>query len=119
MTTSLQRLWNLLTEKEKPVAKTPTVIQFTGGDYKPTKLASGLIGFKAPFEFSLQPGQSQDIDLLTKCSVALLFTGGQFVQPGEDVKVRVANQTVEVQTFQAGDVIARAYPLLPVDYTIL
>jgi hypothetical protein len=125
--------WSLLNitnrSKEKKMEDTQAVetkslvLTFTGGDYKPKRLASGLIGFRAPFDITLKNGQSQSVDLQMVCSYPLLLvsahqTNPTLLQPQGKIVVEIKNDHGEDLVFKAGDVIARAYPLLPVDYVI-
>lgn len=105
--------------KEQLMPATTTIF-FTGGDYKPKKLASNLVGFRAPFDINIEPGKSLDIDLKTKCSCSLLFAKNVenvVVEPQENIVVRLT-AGAEAIRFSAGDVIARGYPLLPPLYEI-
>ena len=88
-----------------------TQVIFTGGDYKPRQLASGLIGFRAPYDL---PAKEAEVKLNMKCSTWLLFTDGKSVQPGEDIVVKFAGK----EDVKAGEVFARALPMLPPSYTI-
>jgi hypothetical protein len=101
--------------KEKLMPQTVPTITFDGGDFKPKLLASGLIGFRAPYDIKVEPGKILDVHLNTKCNVFLLFnTGGtaKVVDPGEQVVVRLtAGQ--EPIFFSEGETFARAMPLLP------
>jgi hypothetical protein len=92
-------------------------VKFTGGDYKPKLLASGLVGFRAPFDIKLAPNETRAVDLKMTCSVGLLTMAGGVVSPGQDVIV-TALAGAEGAEFRAGEVLARAYPLLPQDYEI-
>lgn len=98
-------------DTKQEATKSP-VIAFSGGDYKPRRLASGLIGFRAPYD--LPANQEVEVKLNTRCSVFLLFTDGKVVQPGEEITLRVK----PIEHVMVGEVFARAYPLLPVDYVI-
>lgn len=127
-----QLLKRLLTPKETRMSKTqgdtaetPNLprITFTGGDYKPKRLASGLIGFRAPFDIEIQNGKEQTVDLQTVCSHALLLipefqTDPSVVSAQGKIVVNLLNDHGDVLRFKAGDVIARAYPLFPVNYNI-
>jgi len=94
------------------------VVAFSVSDMpKPKKLASGLIGLRAPIDFKVLPGKVESVDLQTKCNVLLLSGEGIFA-PGTNVVVKVPNFSDVVENYAAGDVIARAYPLFPTDYEI-
>jgi len=94
------------------------IVAFTGGDYKPKRLASGLIGLRAPFPFSLKPLSGQTIDLGSKCQVGLLLDTGKIISPGQNIMIDVYNSAGAPVAYEAGEVIARAYPLLVPDYEI-
>ena len=100
-----------------------SAVTFTASDMpKPKRLASGLIGLRAPIDFKVLPGKVEAIDLNTKCNTLLLLAEGIFAQgifaPGTNIVIRVQNFSDVIETYVAGDVIARAYPLFPVDYEI-
>ncbi len=106
-----------------PQTQPAPVINFTGGEYKPKRLASGLIGFRAPIDITLKSGESRDVDLQMVCSVPLLLVSEfdvepVFVQPQGKIVLSLKNDVGEPATWRAGDVIARAYPLLSQGYTI-
>ena len=92
-------------------------VKFTGGDYKPKQLASGLIGFRAPFNITLGPSHVMPVNLKMTCNVALLTMTGGVIAPGQEINV-TALARPEGSSFQAGEVFTRAYPLLPQDYEI-
>lgn len=85
---------------------------------KPKKLASGLIGFRSPFDFTLAPKQTKTVDLQMTCSVSLLTMAGGVIEQGKNIVVTVVNDTQEPLQIAYGDVIARAYPLVTPDYEI-
>jgi len=94
------------------------VVAFSVSDMpKPKKLASGLIGLRSPVDFIVAPNKSEVIDLKTRCNVMLLTQGGVF-EPGKNIVVVVKNEELTPEKYAAGDVIARAYVLFPVDYEI-
>jgi hypothetical protein len=104
--------------KEQQMAKSAKqVVKFTGGEFKPKYLASGLVGFKAPLDFNLDPGATAEIDLKMTCDATLVFEIGT-VLPSTNITVFVKNKTSDKLMFLAGDVIARAYPLARIDYEI-
>jgi hypothetical protein len=97
----------------------PAVV-FTGGDYKPTRLASGLIGFRAPFDVRVEAGKSQVVDLKTKCSVYLLFPRGtvdNVVDPQTNIVISLTATDLPL-VILAGEIIARAIPLLTPEYEV-
>ena len=106
--------------QETPMAKTPQhteppvfpshKITFVGGDYKPRRLASGLVGFRAPFDLDKEGFYKLNMT----SPVALIFTDGKFVQPGEEIVVKFDGK----DAVKAGEVFARAYPLFPTEYDI-
>jgi hypothetical protein len=112
-------------KREIQMAKTAPVktITFTPSDYKPKRLASGLIGFRAPYDIKIKDGKTQSVDLQTVCSVPLLVsfefsTDVIQVQPQTKIVIDLVNDHGEDLEFAAGDVIARGYPLFAVDYEI-
>lgn len=117
-------LESLMHPKETHMAETtPAVptLTFVGGDYKPKRLASGLVGFRAPYDIVVEPGKTQVVELKTKCSHALLFPhptkGSVLVEAQTDIVVTLTAESEPIR-FAAGETISRAYPLFPVDYTI-
>lgn len=90
------------------MAKKSNVVKFTGGEYKPKRLASGLIGFRAPIDVS---PAVKSLNLNMTCDVPLLV-GNKLVNAGENI---VIENPAEVKT---GEVCARAYPLLAQDFEV-
>lgn len=114
-----RELWQpSYTPKEKQMAKTNAKVIFTGGEYKPQRLASGFVGFRAPVDIHLTPGQTANVDLHLTCSVGLAFQA-RVLEPGQNIVITTVNTSPDLPLrFTAGEVFARAYPLLPVDYEI-
>jgi len=117
-----KELLKLFTHKEKHMPQTAPApnVRFDGGDYKPQILASGLVGFRAPYNIKVEPNKFLDVHLNMTCSVFLLFSVGgvaKTVEPGEKIVVRLGG-TVEPVFFGEGEVFARAMPLLPPTITI-
>jgi hypothetical protein len=102
----LERLNKLI--KEMQMAKKVNVVKFTGGEYKPKRLASGLIGLRAPIDVT---STTKSVNLNMTCDVPLLVNG-KVVNPGENI---VIDNPPETRT---GDVFARAYPLLAQDFEV-
>ncbi len=102
---------------------TKVVIKFTDVEYKPRRLASGLIGLRAPVNIQIDYTKSAMVDLQMVCSVPLLVvsefqTEPMIIQPQGKIVISLTNDHGEPIRFEAGEIIARAYPLLPVDYEI-
>jgi hypothetical protein len=113
-----RELWQpSYTPKEKHMAKTNTKVAFTGGEYKPQRLASGWVGFRAPVDVQIAPGQTANIDLRMVCSVGLSFQSRN-IEPGQNIVINVLNTDNLPLRFTAGEVFTRAFPLIPVDYDI-
>lgn len=94
------------------------VVIFTDSDMpKPKKLASGLIGLRAPVDFNVQPGKTLAVQLFAKCNAVLLADEG-VIMPGTFITAQVKNDSVGVANYAAGDVIMRALPVFPEDYEI-
>lgn len=93
------------------------VVVFVGGEYKPQRLMSGLVGFKAPFPFTVKSRSNMLINLNMTCQSTLVFKGG-LVETGSNIIVDVKNDTGADIAFSPGDVIARAYPLFAQDFDI-
>jgi hypothetical protein len=51
------------------------------------------------------------------CDAMLVFDTGSTL-PSTNIKVVIKNKTASPMSFLAGDIIARAYPLVPFDYDI-
>ncbi len=102
---------------------TKIVVSFPGAEFKPTRLASGLIGLRAPLAVQVANGKSATIDLQMVCSVPLLVvsefqTEPSFIMPQGKIVISLMNDHGAPLRFEAGEVIARAYPLFPIDYEI-
>jgi hypothetical protein len=95
-------------EREKVMAKKVNVVKFTSGEYKPKRLASGLIGLRAPINVT---SAVKSVNLNMSCDVPLLING-KVVNPGEDIVIDNPPES------RAGDVFARAYPLLAQDFEV-
>jgi len=96
-------------------------IKFTPTDYKPKRLASGLIGFRAPLDISIPVGGTIVVDLKTKADQPLLFGKGveaKMVEPGDDILVKITNDMQIPMALQAGTIVARGYPLFNQDFEI-
>jgi hypothetical protein len=102
------------------MAKQKKTIRFWGGEHRPQRLASGLVGFKSPLEIVVPPRQAITVDLKMTSDAALLFLGEplRLVQPGENITVIVKNIGEQELRFEAGEVVARAVPLWLGDYEI-
>lgn len=94
------------------------IVIFTDSDMpKPKKLASGLIGLRAPVDFQVYPGKTAHIDLQTRAN-CLLFTGDSIIPTGTNIVINVKNDGETPESYMAGDVIARAFPLFPEEFEI-
>lgn len=104
-------------EREKHMAKKPAV-KFTGGEYKPKRLASGLIGLRLPLNLEVPVGAAIDINFYMTCDHSLLINKG-VVDAGENIAVKITNTTGDVLRYVAGDVVSRAYPLIAQDFEVV
>ncbi len=98
-------------------------VRFTSAEYRPRRLANGMIGLRAPVDIQIDFGRSATIDLQMVCSVPLLLTSEfsaepVLIQQQGKIVVTLKNDHGEPLRFAAGEVIARAYPLFPADYEI-
>ena len=93
------------------------VVRFTGGEYRPQHLASGLIGLRAPVDIQIQPGETAQIDMKMSCSVLLIGTLA-LVEPGMNIVVKITNWSDLPLRYQAGEVVTRFHPAFPIDYEI-
>lgn len=93
------------------------VVKFVGGEFKPKRLASGLIGFKAPLDVIVKPGETIIIDFKMACDHMLVFEKNA-VEPGQNIIGRLTNVTQETLKYETGEIIARAYPLIAFEFDI-
>ena len=93
------------------------VVKFVGGEFKPRRLASGLIGFRTPLDVMVKPGETIIIDFNMACDHMLVFEKNA-VEPGQNLVGRLTNVTTETLKYEVGEVVARAYPLVAFDFDI-
>jgi hypothetical protein len=76
-----------------------------------------VLGFRAPTAFQVPAGEALVVDFRTTCSVGLLTPEG-LIEAGRNITFTVRGGLSGVARYDQGEVVFRAFPLIPPDYDI-